>query len=286
MVAEFTLGIILFLLLSGCVVGFVSAFFGVGGCFIMVPVMIFCFNEIMGVPVGLATKVAFGTNMGVVVPTALSGALKHRKQLLRSDKTFPTKNYVQFIIPVGVGSVLGSIGAYFAPGALLKVLFGIICIIGAYQFMTAAPKPIETLEPPELKKYATAGIGAGGIAHFMGIGGGLVYMPVLNTILGVPIRLAVAISVATMVIGSSVGAFSFGILGSFQQTEAYPPWSFGWFNLVAFLTLASTSVLFAQLGATATHKIAPKRFKVLLAFVYFYVGLRLIGVFKWLGLPI
>ncbi len=281
MAAIFTPEIIAFLLIAGALVGFVSAFFGVGGCFIMVPVMIFCFNELMGVPLDIAVKIAFGTNMAVVVPTAFSGAWKHSKKI-----SFPKQHYLYYAIPVGIGSVIGSVGAYFAPGYLLKILFGIACIIGAYRFMTARPKQVAELKELNKEKYVAGGLGSGGVAHFMGIGGGLVYMPVLNTLLEIPIHTAVLISISTMVIGSSVGAVSFGILGSLQQTAAYPPYSFGWFNLIAFLTLASTSVITAQLGASMTHRIQPKQLKILLAILYIYVGLRLIGVFAWLGIPI
>ncbi|RLI24125.1 MAG: sulfite exporter TauE/SafE family protein, partial [Candidatus Hecatellales archaeon] len=49
-------------LAAGAGVGFVSAMFGVGGCFIMVPVMIFMFTG-LGVPLDVAVKVAFGTNL-------------------------------------------------------------------------------------------------------------------------------------------------------------------------------------------------------------------------------
>ena len=111
--------IVLILIIVGAAVGFVSSFFGVGGCFLMVPVMIIIFTDTMAVDVGVATKLAFGTNMGVVVPTALSGAHRHHKEV-----GIPWRHYWRFAIPVGIGSVLGSIAAFFAPGQLLKILFG------------------------------------------------------------------------------------------------------------------------------------------------------------------
>ena len=67
--------------------------------------------------------------------------------------------------------------------------------------------------------YQTTGPGSGFVAHFLGIGGGLVYAPALNTILGIPIHQGVALSQATMVIGSSVGALTFVILSLIRQSE-------------------------------------------------------------------
>jgi len=64
---------ILLFVAAGAAVGLVSSFFGVGACFITVPVTIFVFEVYMGCPPQLAPLIAFGTNMAVVVPTALSG---------------------------------------------------------------------------------------------------------------------------------------------------------------------------------------------------------------------
>src|SRR6056297_3618206 len=67
------------LLLTGAVVGLASGMLGVGGCFIMVPVQFWVLTS-MGVSVDVAIKVAFGTNLLVVLPTAISGAYSHTKK--------------------------------------------------------------------------------------------------------------------------------------------------------------------------------------------------------------
>jgi len=52
---------------------------GVGGCFIMTPVQYWVYTS-MGVPQDIAIKVAFGTNLLVVLPTAICGAYGHTKK--------------------------------------------------------------------------------------------------------------------------------------------------------------------------------------------------------------
>ena len=288
---------ILILVAVGAAVGLVSSFFGVGACFIMVPVMIFIFEAYMGCPPQLAPLIAFGTNMAVVVPTALSGAWRHRRTLNRKGFSFPLRHYLYFAGPVGLGSFVGALEAYVffvsfraQAGLIMKMIFGVFCLIGAYRFMWAKPLQLEELKEPVPWRYGVAGFFSGMLAHFMGIGGGLIYMPVLNTVLGVPVLFAVAISLATMVVGSSVGALSFGVLGSLDQAAHpgdYPPFSFGWFNLAAFLSIGVASVVTAQLGPKLAHRVEPKRFKILLAIVYVYVGVRLIikGACQLLGIP-
>ena len=184
---------IAFMLLAGSLVGLVSSFFGVGACFIMVPVMIYCFETYMGTSASLSPLIAFGTNMAVVVPTALSGALRHRRELAKRGLPFPSRHYAYFAVPVGVGSFMGALAAFTfyhyyprSAGIVLKTLFGLFCLFGAYRFMKARPIPIKEMPSPSLPKYAASGLLAAVAAHFIGIGGGIIYMPVLNAFLSIP----------------------------------------------------------------------------------------------------
>ncbi|RLF11338.1 MAG: hypothetical protein DRJ69_01980 [Thermoprotei archaeon] len=292
----FNFEMIAFMLLAGSLVGLVSSFFGVGACFIMVPVMIYCFEAYMGTSASLSPLIAFGTNMAVVVPTALSGALRHRRELAKKGLPFPTRHYAYFAVPVGVGSFMGALAAFTfyhyyprSAGIVLKTLFGLFCLFGAYRFMKARPIPIKEMPSPSLPKYAASGLLAAVAAHFIGIGGGIIYMPVLNAFLSIPVHLAVPISLGTMVVGSSVGSLSFMALGYVDQVKhpgLYPPLSFGWFNLIAFLGIGLSSVAFAQLGPRLAHRTSPQRYKLLLAIVYVYIGLRLVlrGLYQLQGI--
>ncbi len=274
------------MVLAGIAVGLVSSFFGVGACFIMVPVMISFFEKVMGTPAAIAPLIAFGTNMAVVVPTSISGLLRHVRELRKKELKFPLKHYIHFVIPVAIGSLTGSLLAYtvfkafrMKTGIFLKGGFGAVCLIGAYRFMRAKPLPIKKLNSPSAARYGIMGLISGIAANFIGIGGGIVYMPVLNTVLKIPVHLSTIISIATMILGSSVGSLSFVALGRMDQVLHpldYPPYSFGWFNLLAFLLIGVPSVLAAQIGPRIAHKTSPKRYKILLAAVYFYIGLRLI----------
>lgn len=268
------------LLLVGLGVGFTNGFLGVGGCFLMVPTMFLLFRG-LGVPTDTAMKVALCTNMAVVVPTAFSGAFRHARKV-----KFSWAHYRHFAIPVAIGSVVGSGIAVFVPGQILKVLFGVLCFIGAWRFVTAKPKKVEEMPPIRQTRFWATGSIAGFIAHFLGIGGGLVYVPGLNTILDVPIHQTVGLSNATMVVGSSVGALTFFVLGFVRHVADQPGWSLSYFNLAAWFFLVVTSIPLAQVGAIVSHRVAPQRLKILFALLYIYVGLKLVGVFTWLGLPL
>jgi len=70
---------IIALLITGLGAGFASGLPGVGGCFIMIPVYFWALKSI-GVDPTLAVRIAFGTNLLVLLPTAFSGAMTHHRK--------------------------------------------------------------------------------------------------------------------------------------------------------------------------------------------------------------
>lgn len=138
--------------------------------------------------------------------------------------------------------------------------------------MKAKPLPVDELPEHDFKVLFGAGTGSGTFAHFAGIGGGLVYIPILNTGLKYPIRRTISISLKTMVVGSLVGAISFIILGSTIQESDWPLLSFGFFNLICFIALAISSIPMARVGARYSKKTDPKHLKPLLASLYIFIG--------------
>ncbi|MBW2673958.1 MAG: sulfite exporter TauE/SafE family protein, partial [Deltaproteobacteria bacterium] len=109
---------IIALLITGIVVGFASGLLGVGGCFIMVPVQYWVLTSI-GVDPTIAIRVTFGTNLLVVLPTALSGALTHHKK-----GAVLWKAGITFGIVAAIGAFFGAFIASHLPGRVLTMAFG------------------------------------------------------------------------------------------------------------------------------------------------------------------
>jgi uncharacterized membrane protein YfcA len=63
---------VLVLLGTGALVGFACGMLGVGGGFLMVPVQIWALTS-SGIDPTIAVRVAFGTSLAVVLPTAIAG---------------------------------------------------------------------------------------------------------------------------------------------------------------------------------------------------------------------
>ncbi len=65
-----------------------------------------------------------------------------------------------------------------------------------------------------------------------------------------------------------------------------PPYSIGYINLVQLFVLAIISVPMAQIGVKASHKLPEKQLRYIFILVMFYIALKMIGVFNWIGLPL
>jgi len=266
------------LLLTGAVVGLASGMLGVGGCFIMVPVQFWVLTS-MGVSVDVAIKVAFGTNLLVVLPTAISGAYSHNRK-----GSVLWKQGIILGITGLVGSVLGATIASNLPGGVLKIIFGIVVILGALRMLTA--KPIkQDLEPTDrVIPYVIWGFPLGMACGIIGIGGGVILIPIMVVFLNFTMHKAVGTSTALMIFTSIGGAISYMINGI--GTVGLPDYSVGYVNLLQFILLAGSSVPMAYVGAKLAHKIPAKQLKIIFIVVMFYMGIKMTGIFEFLNLPL
>ena len=271
------------LLITGLGVGFASGLLGVGGCFIMIPVQYYVI-----VAEGFSTKVAiltaFGTNLAVVLPTAMSGSYRHSRKgavLWRQG------------IAMGItGAITSWIGAYVAqmlPGQILKVGFGLAILAGAIRMLTAKPVKIEEKPPENILPYVLWAIPLGFACGLIGIGGGVLMVPVMVLALKFRMHQAVGTSTALMIFTATGGILAYIFYGLKAVTEnniLLPPYSIGYVNLLQWLLLAATSVPMAQIGALTAHKLSGKWLKYIFIAVMVYMALKMIGVFAWLHLPI
>ena len=266
---------IITLLSTGIGVGFASGLLGVGGGFIMTPVQYMIFTN-MGLPVDIAIKLAFGTNLLVVLPTAASGAWRHTKEGAVWWKAA--------IVMGGCGLIAAFIGAALAtrlPGTVLKTTFGVVVIASGIRMLTAkAPKTEpEAKDNPWL--WVAWALPLGIITGIIGIGGGVLMIPVMVLALKFKMHNAIATSLAVMMFTSIGGATGYMING--LSVPDLPDYSIGYVNLPSWFLLAVTSIGMAQLGAITTHKLPAKQLSYIFIAIMFYIGLRMIGIFDWMG---
>jgi len=273
-----TIAHIIILLVTGAFAGFTGSLLGLGGSFIMTPVQYMVYTE-MGFPADMAIKLAFGTSLLVVLPTALSGAWRHHRQGAVWRKAAIVMGSCSLVAAFGGATI-----AAHLPGAVLKIAFGVIILGSGIMMLTAKPVAIEGEPRDSVWLWVAWAIPVGIISGVLGIGGGIVMVPVLVLALKFRMHNAVATSLTIMIFTSVGGAL--GYISSGLGVSHLPTCSLGYVYLPSWLLLAAASVGMAQVGAITAHRLPARQLRYIFIVVMFYLGLRMLGVFDWLGWPI
>lgn len=277
----FDLVAILFLGLFGAIAGFFGGMLGVGGGVIIIPLLILLFD--------LEARQAVGTSLVMIVFTALSATFAYDRQKRIDWKIGLTGATVT--VPAAV------IGAYATKLVSSKSL---TVILGATLFLIAvtmlgrsfrmfpsrksdAANGIEADSKPTRKVWNRRIVDAAGrvfeydarissgltllflaglASGFLGIGGGLIVVPVLAVVIGLPMHIAVATSMLTMILTSISGISAHVILGNVLIDYAIP--------------IVMGIVLGAQLGATAAKRLRSTSLERAFALAVLAIGILLI----------
>ncbi len=266
---------IIVLLVTGAGTGFASGLLGIGGAFIMGPVQYMVFVD-MGVPAETAIKLALGTNLLVVLPTAISGAWRHHREKAVWWKA---------AIVMGSCSLIGAFGgatiATHLPGQALKITFGAIILVSVIWTLTARLPQIEAEPNDNPWLWAAWALPISILAGLVGVGGGIMIIPVMTLALRFKMHNAIATSLAMMILTSIGGVIGY-IIGGIGVPDL-PPYSIGYVNRQSWVFMVVTSIGMAQVGAMTAHRLPAKQLKYIFIIIMLYMALKMLGVFEWLG---
>lgn len=239
----------------GLLVGTIGTLLGVGGGFVLVPIFLLVFHY--------TPQYAIGTSLAVVFFNALSGSIAYvRQKRVHYDAAF------RFSIATLPGAFLGSYAARYFTNRSFFVIFGLVLIIIAYLlYRRGAQEENSALVCDASFHYnRTLGVlismGVGFLSSILGIGGGIIHVPVMVCILGFPTLSATATSHFVLAVSTLFGVASHYALGNILIGPA--------------LTIGAGALVGAQLGAVISHKAKPVWISSLLAIALAAVGLRLI----------
>lgn len=239
-----TLAFAVTLLALGLLGAFVAGLLGVGGAIVMIPLLLY-------VPAALHVgrldvKAVTGVTMVQVFVAAASGMIAHRRTRAVHGELVTIGG-----VAMAAGSLAGSLASKYVSGTFLLVLFALMATAAAGLVLVR----MESLELPifaEDVRFSRAraalvavlvGVGAG----FVGAGGAFLLVPLLITVVGVPLRVT---------IGSSLGitalAATAGLTGKILAGQV--PW-------LPALTVAAGAVPGAQIGAYVSRRLRPSFLK-------------------------
>jgi hypothetical protein len=253
----------------GALAGFLAGLLGIGGGVILVPVFLWLF-PLVDIPDPLIVHMAFGTSLAIIIPTAFSSTLGHRK---RGNVDWHVVGYLS--LGGFLGALLGSTAAAYIPGQTLKLIFGILQIIIAFKLVFFHPHlPPERSDKVPWRQSFWVGIAGGMFSAFFGVGGGIVAVPLMLIVMQLPIHLAVGSSSALIVVSSFAGTVGY-VLHGLQQPES-APLSLGYVNVLVATVVAPVSMGFARLGVKLATRTSQKNLIKYFAALLVFIGLRIL----------
>lgn len=281
-VAEIAVNMLM-LLAMGAAVGFLSGMFGVGGGFLMTPLLIF---------IGIPPAIAVATQTGQIVATSVSGTLAHwrRKSI---DLVLGLYLIVGGIVGVVVGiqlfSLLQRFGQLDLIIALMYVFFlgtiGMLMLLesGRAILRRRAGRPVTTRRPGQhtwahrlpwkvrfkrskiyISMIPVVVLGAfiGLLVSIMGVGGGFIMVPAMIYLLRVPTNVVIGTSLFQIIFVTALAAVLHAV--TTQSIDA-----------VLALLLMVGGVMGAQFGVQAGLKLRGEQLRMLLALLVLAVGGRM-----------
>ena len=280
-VAQVQVSILVILLLS-FIVGIISGLFGIGGGFLMTPVLIF-----MGIPPAYAVANEANNILG----TSVSGALHHWFR-----KTLDYKMGITIVAGGVVGTGVGMlIFAYLREKGVINVsitlayiymlvIIGTLMFAKGYKELTDLKKKIVTkrkahdhywihglpfrMKFHKSRLYESAivpimlGFIVGIFASIMGVGGAFLMVPAMIYIIGMPTKLVPGTSLFVTIFVSVIVTF----LHAFN---------YGSIDLILVLMLVIGSIIGVQTGQKIGQSIESSGLKALLAVLLLIVGIAI-----------
>jgi uncharacterized membrane protein YfcA len=184
----------------GLVAGILSGLFGVGGGIITTPAI----QELLGAP----PYVAVGTPLPVIIPTAIVGGATYARAGEVSWRA------IRYAAPPGVIGAIG--GAWLTSLVDPHWLLLITAVLIGWQAVRVgfgSDYDVRARGATPGWAYAALGGFTGFVSGLLGIGGGVVWVPLVTTVLGMPLKRALGTSLVLIAIVAVPGTIVHAILG-------------------------------------------------------------------------
>lgn len=228
---------ILILLALGLAAGALGGLLGIGGSIIMIPVL----TLVLGVNIHLAQAVAMMINVFVSVPAMIQ---HNRAGAVR------WKIVGRMLVPATVCILLGVELSTRIDQLAMKRLFGVLLIYVAlenlWRLMRKQREPEAGAAHDGWVRVGAVGAVMGLWAGVLGVGGGIVAVPLLQKVCRLPLRQCIATTAACMCFSAAFGAVRKNL--ALPAMDLDPMQSL---TIAAFL--APTAIIGGLLGGKLTH---------------------------------
>ncbi len=248
-------------------VGILAGLFGVGGGFLITPLMVAL--------LGVDASTAVGSGLCFMIGTSAAG-LRRNMRLGQYD---PVSTVILGLSGVA-GTILGRQAHTAIKSAVGTDLFDIIIQllyipllltiaymvyrnrrdkVGQRSVLQRLPIPPNIhlkraqLDDVSLSGMVFVGISVGTMTGLLGVGGGVLYMPLLLLVVGLNVHQAVGTSLGVVLFNASAGALSHGAMGNV--------------TMMVVLPLLLTSTIGVQIGVGICHRLHATRLRKFFALI-------------------
>jgi len=259
----------------GIFVGTYGTLIGAGGGFILVPLLLLMFPH-------ESPALVTATSLAVVFVNSVSGSIAYARA-----RRIGWKTGLLFALATIPGALAGSYLVKYIPRDMFGIGFGCLLLLLALYLLVAGDRKIAsrpaadagTAPPIEVVTDATGavhpltynlpfGLGLslliGLFSSVAGIGGGVIHVPVMTSLLGFPVHIATATSQFILIFTSLAGVVMHIVDGTFTT------------ELPRLAVLAAGVVVGAQLGARLARRLAGPWIVRALALALLLAGGRLL----------
>ncbi|UYQ91841.1 sulfite exporter TauE/SafE family protein [Chitinophaga horti] len=257
----------------GVLIGTFGTLIGAGGGFILMPLLLLMFPD-------MSPDVLTSISLFVVFLNASSGTVAYARM-----KRIDYRSAIVFAVATLPGSIIGALATGYISRHVFNVVLGCLLVAIAV-FLILKPQQGAYATRFNRGRLVTRDItescgdrhvfsfniwngilisfGVGFLSSMLGIGGGIIHVPALVSLLNFPIHIATATSHAILAVMALTSTIVHMVQGSFWE---------GWQTAVC---LGIGVIAGAQLGAGLSHRIKPKGIIIALACALLIVGVRLL----------
>lgn len=245
------------LVFLGLLVGAYGTLIGVGGALVLVPLLLLLYPH--------ATPEAItAISLVIVLINSIGGSVAYARQ-----KRIDYRNGIIFALGTVPGVLLGIWTLQYVSRSMFTLIFGLVMIaISAFLIIRAQPPKVANSMNGTYRCNRPLGFSlsliAGYLAGLLGIGGGIIHVPVMVYIMCFPAHVATATSHFILIFTGATGTLTHLGQGSFDSDWLIIVW------------LAIGVVVGSQLGARLSKKIHGNVLIRLLAVALAITGLRLV----------
>lgn len=254
------------LVISGIITGLLAGLFGVGGGIVLVPALLYVFDE-MGYNPEFTTHMAIGTSLAVIVPTSIFSAYSYHKR-----GSININLFCRLAIPVSVFALFGAWLAGNLGGDILRGIFAILIILIALNLLREKNLLLGKNLPSLPKLWGVVGL-IGLLSSMMGVGGGVYFISFL-TAYNVPMLIAVGTAASLGLMISLPGSIVYILSG--LDSQGLPPWSFGYLSLIGFICIIPMTMMMAPQGAKLAHYLNKGKLKRFFAIFLIFMSFHML----------